>query len=87
MLTGVQGHHFNGQALGIPMLMSHWNNELTSQSETIPNCPLHPITNDLPSPLPQKIKDALQQVENQLSAILNSTNLVSMKYSLVYIEY
>ena len=56
--------------------MTHWNHALTVQSETIPNCPIHPVTNDLPSPLPQKILDALDQVENQLLATLNSTSLV-----------
>ena len=57
--------------------MSHWNHHaFTAQSETIPNCPVHPVTNDLPSPLPQKILDALDSVENQLSAIVNSTSLV-----------
>ena len=40
------------------------------------NCPLHPVTNDLPSPLPQGLTDALEQVENQLSAVINSTNMV-----------
>lgn len=56
--------------------MSHWNHVLTVQSEAIPNCPVHPVTNDLPSPLPQKILDALDEVEKQLSATINSTSLV-----------
>ena len=41
------------------------------------NCPLHPATNDLPSPIPQGVTDALDYVENYLSSLLNSTTLVS----------
>lgn len=65
--------------LEAPALMNpDWRHELTVQSESIPNCPLHPVTNELPSPLPQKILDALDEVENQLSATLNSTSLVKL---------
>ena len=45
--------------------------------EADPNCPLHPATNDLPSPLPEGVTDALKSVENHLSTLINSTNLVS----------
>ena len=45
--------------------------------EADPNCPLHPATNDLPSPLPQGVTDALKSVENHLSTLVNSTILVS----------
>ena len=38
------------------------------------------MTNDLPSPLPQTILDALDKLEKQLLAILNSTSLVSSIY-------
>lgn len=46
-----------------------------------PNCPLHPATNDLPSPLPQGVTDALKSVESYLSTLINSTILVSSQQS------
>ena len=58
--------------------MSPWSHVITAplSGEAIPNCPVHPVTNDLPSPLPQKILDALDQVENQLSVNINTTSRV-----------
>ncbi len=60
-----------------PMLMNC--NEFSAQADT--NCPLHPATNDFPSPLPQGVTDALQQVEKHLSTVLNSTNVVRWLYT------
>ena len=50
-------------------------NEFSAQADT--NCPLHPATNDLPRQLPQGVTNALQQIENYLSTVLNSTSVVS----------
>ena len=45
--------------------------------QAVANCSLHPVTNDLPSPLPEALTDALNTVENYLTSLLNSKNLVS----------
>ena len=68
------------QLLNDLLMYKNHDVSLSAHGQALPNCPLHPTTNDLP---PGSVADALTHVETYLSTVINSTSLVRMFTSLL----